>query len=66
MNQNKKNQKDKLLITFNDFTLKKSEINSTLGGASSGSYSDADGCSASWFDLEGGGYYHVDDFTTCS
>jgi transcriptional regulator with AAA-type ATPase domain len=66
MNRDNTNQKDTLLLTFNAFTLKKSEIDSTIGGSTSGSYSDDDGCSANWFDLAGGGYYHMDDHTTCS
>jgi hypothetical protein len=61
----KKNQKDDLLTSFSGFTLDTAEGVTIFGGATSGSSSDPDGCTAVWVDIPGeSGYCHMYDQTT--
>jgi hypothetical protein len=61
----KKKTNDQLFQSYTNFQVNHFNMKTMKGGASRGSSSDPDGCTAVWFDLHGGGYHHTDDFTTC-
>jgi hypothetical protein len=56
---------DNLLRSFNSAHVNLFDLKTIHGGASNGYSSDPDGCTASWFDLCGGGYHHTEDHVTC-